>query len=537
MNGSNPTPSRYPLEQHGLHDYGQAYWSLPAGALVEHVARQRTGLLTEHGAVVVTTGRHTGRAPKDKFVVRHGSSADQIWWGQVNQPFDPDHFRQLHQEIVDRWQGTDLYVQDLEAAAQPDLRLPIRVVSDSAWHCLFAHNLFIRPARSSLASHRPEFTILHSPSFMADPDRHGTNSGAFIVLDLEAGLVLIGGTSYAGEIKKSIFTVLNYRLPLTGVLTMHCSANLGPDGDVALFFGLSGTGKTTLSSDATRFLVGDDEHGWSDAGIFNLEGGCYAKTIRLSAEHEPMIWGATEQFGTVLENVILDETTRQVDFDDGRLTENTRAGYRIDVLRNYVESGTADHPQNVFFLSADAFGVMPPISRLSPEQAMYYFLSGYTSKLAGTEKGLGDEPQTTFSSCFGEPFLPLHPTRYAELLGQRIARHGVKVWLINTGWTGGPYGVGERIHLPHTRAMVQAALSGQLDQVPTHQHEIFGLQMPASCPGVPEQVLDPRATWADPAAYDRSARKLADRFVANFEQFAGTVDSDVTRAGPLLSVT
>lgn len=536
MSKSFGTPSQHALEEHGLHGYGDVYWSLPAGALVEQVARQRTGLLTEHGALVVTTGRHTGRAPNDKFVVRHGDSADEIWWGEVNLPFAPESFQALHDGINRHWRGRDLYVQDLAAGADAELRLPIRVVSESAWHSLFARNLFLRPGPAERINHRPEFTVLHAPSFKADPERHGTNSEVFILLDFEAGLVLIGGTSYAGEIKKSIFTVLNYRMPLSDTLSMHCSANRGTDGDVALFFGLSGTGKTTLSSDPRRSLIGDDEHGWSDRGIFNFEGGCYAKTIRLSERYEPVIWNAAKQFGTVLENVILDETSRQVDFDDDRLTENTRAGYPLYAVDGYVEEGVADHPSHIFFLTADAFGVMPPIAKLSAEQAMYYFLSGYTSKLGGTEKGLGDEPQATFSACFGEPFLPLHPTRYAELLGQRIDKHAASVWLINTGWTGGAYGAGERIQLPYTRAMVSAALQGSLDKVETRRDPVFGFEVPVSCPGVPESVLDPRQTWADPAACDQQANRLAEGFTRNFEQYADLVPRKVTEAGPPLSV-
>lgn len=534
MSTAGAVPGDSTLEQYGLHDHGELHWSLPAAMLTEHIACQGSGLLTENGAVVVSTGRYTGRSPQDKFIVRHGSSADQIWWGKVNQPFEPANFDGLRQAMFDYWQGSDLYVQDLEAAAQVDARLPLRLVTDSAWHALFARNLFLPPNGNGRG---PAVTILHAPYFEADPAKFGTHSGAFILLDLEDGMVLIGGTQYAGEIKKSIFTILNYQLPQSGVLSMHCSANRGPAGDVALFFGLSGTGKTTLSSDLTRSLIGDDEHGWGDEGVFNFEGGCYAKTIRLSAENEPIIWQATEQFGTVLENVVMDQATREVDFDDSRLTENTRAGYSLEAVANVVPGGAAGHPQNVFFLSADAFGVLPPISKLSPQQAMYYFLSGYTSKLGGTEKGLGKEPQATFSSCFAEPFLPLHPTQYARLLGDRIERHGANVWLLNTGWTGGSYGVGQRIPLPHTRAMVSAALSGELDQIPTEPDPLFGLQVPARCPEVPADLLHPRRTWADAEAYDQAARQLAGRFVANFEQYADSVDPSVVQAGPALSVS
>jgi phosphoenolpyruvate carboxykinase (ATP) len=530
------TPSKHGLENHGLKDFGDVYWTLSAPDLAEHVAARGEGRFTDHGAFVVSTGSHTGRAPNDKFIVREGQSAENIWWGKVNLEFEPEGFDQLHRGVLDQLEGKDLYVQDAAAGAQSAFQIPIRVVTGSAWHSLFARSLFRRLPHAALADHVPEFTILHAPGFRADPTLHGTNSEVFILLSFERGLILIGGTSYAGEIKKSIFTVMNYLLPLQGVLSMHCSANKGQDGDVALFFGLSGTGKTTLSSDTERSLIGDDEHGWSDEGVFNFEGGCYAKTIRLSAEHEPIIWKAARNFGTVLENVVMSDRSRSVDFDDGTLTENTRAGYPMDAVKDHVPEGTGDHPENVFFLTADAFGVMPPISRLSPEQAMYYFLSGYTSKLGGTEKGLGDEPQATFSACFGEPFLPLHPSKYAELLGERISRHGAKVWLVNTGWTGGKYGVGERIHLPYTRAMVSAALGGALDDTPTHREPFFGLEIPDNCPGVPEEVLDPRKTWADPEAYDEQAKGLAARFTENFQRYVDQVTPEVVEAGPAISV-
>ncbi|MEW5870255.1 MAG: phosphoenolpyruvate carboxykinase (ATP) [Chloroflexota bacterium] len=524
--------SHYDLDQHGLHNLNMSYWTLSTGALVERIVTRREGMLAHEGSIVVRTGIHTGRAPNDKFIVCCQDDLDKIWWGKVNKPMDPAYFERLLIRLGAYFQGRDVFVQDTTAVAHPDYRLPIRVITETAWHSLFARNLFIRLKPEQLPGHVPEFTILHAPSFYAQPDEDGTNSEAFIILNLERRMILIGGTSYAGEIKKSIFTTLNYLLPLKGVLSMHCSANVGQSGDVALFFGLSGTGKTTLSSDPERALIGDDEHGWGDDGVFNFEGGCYAKTIRLDPELEPLIWDATRHFGTILENVTIDANTRRVNFDDESLTENTRAAYPIGFLENIVEAGRAGHPDNVFMLTADAFGVLPPIARLTPEQAMYYFLSGYTSKLGGTEKGV-KEPSATFSACFGAPFLPLHPSVYANLLGQKIARHNAKVWLINTGWTGGPYGVGQRIRLPYTRAMARAALNGDLEQVNFRADPYFGLQMPEAVPGVPPEVLDPRQTWADPQAYERQVRLLVDKFKENFAQYAGQVDPKIAAAGPI----
>jgi len=526
------SPSKYGLENHSLTNSGNVYWGLRAPALVELVSQRGEGQLSEYGAVVVETGPHTGRAPNDKFIVREGASSDQIWWGDVNREYEPAAFELLHSQVLDYLNERDLFVQDAAAGASERYRAPIRVVTENAWHALFARNLFLRLPEAEAASQIPKYTILHAPNFKADPAIHGTNSEVFIVVNFERGIILIGGSRYAGEVKKSIFTVMNYELPLQGVLSMHCSANQGESGEVALFFGLSGTGKTTLSSDPARNLIGDDEHGWSDEGVFNFEGGCYAKTIRLSPEYEPIIWNATEKFGTVLENVIMDNVSRAINFDDGTLTQNTRAAYPLEAVEKRVPSGMGGHPNNVFFLTADAFGVMPPISRLTPDQAMYYFLSGYTSKLAGTEKGLGDEPQATFSACFGEPFLPLHPSKYAELLGERIANHDAAVWLVNTGWTGGPYGVGERINLPFTRAMVTSALDGSLADVPTRTDEIFGLEVPVRCTGVPDEVLDPQATWADKEAYVDQAKSLAGSFVENFAKYEEYVTKAVVAAGP-----
>jgi phosphoenolpyruvate carboxykinase (ATP) len=445
----------------------------------------------------------------------------------------PENFQRLYDKMVAYYQGRDVFVLDAAAAAHPDYKLPIRVITENAWHNLFARNLFLRLDQDELPTHVPEFTILQAPGFHADPEEDGTNSEVFIILNLEKRVILIGGTSYAGEIKKSIFTTLNYLLPLKGVLSMHCSANIGQDGNTALFFGLSGTGKTTLSSDPERALIGDDEHGWGDDGVFNFEGGCYAKTIALRPELEPVIFKATRRFGTVLENVAIDQFSRRVDFDDDSFTENTRAAYPIGFLDNIVPSGRGGHPTNIFFLTADAFGVMPPIARLTPEQAMYHFLSGYTSKLAGTEKGI-KEPQTTFSTCFGAPFLPLYPSVYAELLGKKIAQHNVRVWLINTGWTGGPFGVGSRMKLPLTRAMIRAALSGALDNVEMHTDPFFCVQVPNHVPDVPDGVLTPRSTWADPAAYDQQARSLVQKFQDNFKQFEAQVSQAVIASGPQL---
>ena len=532
MSQSFGSPSNYGLENHGLNGSGTVYWGLRSSALIELVTQRGEGRLSEHGAVVVETGIHTGRAPNDKYLVREGESAEQIWWGDVNQEYAPSAFDHLHAQVLDHLNERDLFIQDAAAGASERYRIPIRVVSESAWHSLFVRNLFLRlPVQESVAQ-IPKYTILHAPNFKADPAVHGTNSEVFIILNLERGIILIGGTRYAGEIKKSIFTVLNYELPLKGVLSMHCSANQGEADDVALFFGLSGTGKTTLSSDPDRSLIGDDEHGWSEAGVFNFEGGCYAKTIRLSPEYEPVIWQATESFGTVLENVILDDRSREVDFEDGRLTENTRAAYPLEAVSNRIPSGAGGHPKNVFFLTADAFGVLPPISKLSADQAMYYFLSGYTSKLASTEKGLSDEPQATFSACFGEPFLPLHPSKYAELLGKRIAQHDTSVWLVNTGWTGGPYGTGGRIKLPYTRAMVTAALNGTLAGLPTRTDGNFGLEVPVSCPGVPDEILDPQATWKDKGAYSGQAKCLAALFGGNFAKYKQYVTPEVASSGP-----
>jgi phosphoenolpyruvate carboxykinase (ATP) len=525
-------PSRFGLERHGLTNLKMVHWTLPSPTLVERIVARREGVLAHLGAVVVRTGHHTGRSPNDKFIVREPQTEQDIWWGNVNRPMTPEHFDKLALKMAAYFQGRDVFVQDTTAGADPKYRLPIRVITEHAWHSLFARNIFLRIPLEAQAEHIPEFTIIDAPRFHAVPDEDGTNSEVFIVINFSRRLILIGGSSYAGEIKKAIFTVMNYLLPKQGVLSMHCSANVGAAGEVALFFGLSGTGKTTLSSDTERRLIGDDEHGWGDDGVFNIEGGCYAKTVRLRGEMEPLIWEATRRFGTVLENVTINTETRRMDFDDISLTENTRAAYPLGFIENHMPEGMGGHPADIFFLTADAFGVMPPIARLTRDQAMYYFLSGYTSKLAGTEKGLGAEPQTTFSACFGAPFLPLSPDSYARLLGEKLDQHHARVWLVNTGWTGGPFGVGHRIRIDHTRALIHAALKGDLELAPTRIDPVFGLSVPATCPGVPADLLDPRSTWPDPAAYDEVASDLAQRFARNFEQSLPGVSLEVATSGP-----
>ncbi|MGH7461292.1 MAG: phosphoenolpyruvate carboxykinase (ATP), partial [Longimicrobiales bacterium] len=498
---------------------------------IEQAIRRQEGVLSADGSFVANTRPHTGRSPDDKFVVREPESEAQIGWGKTNVAISPQHFAALHGSVREYLAGHELFVQDLYAGAAAAYRLNVRLVTTSAWHALFARNMFIPPGSSDLDDFSPGFTILHAPELQAEPARHGTRTGTFIVVNFAERVVLIGGTRYAGEIKKSIFSVLNYLLPLQGVLSMHCSANVGEAGDVALFFGLSGTGKTTLSADPERALIGDDEHGWSDDGVFNFEGGNYAKVIRLSAEGEPLIYAASRRFGAILENVVMDPVTRKVDFDDDSITENTRSSYPIEFISNAVRGGRAGHPGNVVFLTADAFGVMPPIARLTREQAMYHFLSGYTAKLAGTERGV-TEPKAAFSTCFGAPFLPLPPAIYAKMLGEKLDEHDAQCWLVNTGWTGGAYGVGSRMRLSHTRAMVHAALRGVLDDVPTAPDPVFGLHIPQHVRGVPDEVLQPRSTWPDGAAYDREARKLAAMFRDNFTKFEASVSDAVKAAGP-----
>ena len=509
------------------------WWNLSTPTLYEHAIRNREGQVAHLGPLVVRTGQYTGRSPKDKFVVDEPRHHDKVWWGDVNQPFDHTRYEHLRARLMAYLQGAQLYVQDCWVGAHPDYRLPVRIVTQRAWHSLFARNLFIQehdPAR--LAAHEPQFTVIDAPGFDAEPEIDGTRSEVFVVLNLDRREVIIGGTEYGGEIKKSMFTVMNFLMPDRGVLPMHCSANYGADeDDVAIFFGLSGTGKTTLSADPSRTLIGDDEHGWSDQGVFNFEGGCYAKVIRLSPSGEPEIYDTTRRFGTVLENVMIDTATRRLDLDSDALTENTRAAYPITHIPNASRTGIAGQPKVVIMLTADAFGVLPPIARLTPAQASYHFLSGYTAKVAGTERGV-TEPVATFSTCFGAPFMARQPSVYASLLADRIARHDVDVFLINTGWTGGPYGVGHRMPLAHTRAMVTAALDGSLAGVASREDPTFGIQVPESCPGVPSELLDPRRAWPGADAYDAQAARLAGMFAENFKNFEADAPSEVAATGP-----
>lgn len=502
--------------------------NLPVSKVVEQALARREGVLTQTGALAVWTGKYTGRSPQDRFVVRDTTTEDTVDWGKINQPFDPERFDALHRKIVQYLSDKEVFVFDGYGGHDPNYRLPIRVINEFAWQNLFIRQLLVR-AKDGQPPETPRFTLYAAPGFTADPQTDGTRSESFILIDLTRGIGLIGGTRYAGEMKKMIFTVLNFLLLDQGVLPMHCAANIGDQNDVALFFGLSGTGKTSLSTDETRRLIGDDEHGWTERGIFNFEGGCYAKTIGLSKEDEPQIWDAI-RFGAVLENVVVEESTREVDFDSRRYTENTRAAYPIDYIPNAVEDGLGGHPNTIFFLTADASGVLPPIAKLSEEQAIYYFLSGYTSKLAGTERGV-NEPEATFSACFGAPFLPRRPMEYAELLMERLRRYRPSVFLVNTGWTGGPYGVGRRISLEWTRSMVRAAIQGMLDDVPVTTEEYFGLAVPTHCPGVPDQVLDQRSTWNDPSAYDQAAKKLQHEMKQNFATLVG-VPREIEAAGP-----
>ncbi|MFD1739253.1 phosphoenolpyruvate carboxykinase (ATP) [Bacillus salitolerans] len=507
------------------------YTNLSVPGLVEKVLARHEGELTATGAVRATTGKYTGRSPKDKFIVEEESVKDKIAWGSINQPISVEVFDKLYNKVLQYLKDKDeLFVFKGFAGADEKYRLPIQVINEYAWHNLFAHQLFIRPTENELTSHEAQFTVISAPNFKADPAVDGTQSETFIIVSFERRIVLIGGTEYAGEMKKSIFSVMNYLLPENGILPMHCSANVGAEGDVALFFGLSGTGKTTLSADPNRRLIGDDEHGWSNTGVFNVEGGCYAKCINLSREKEPQIFDAI-RFGSVLENVILNDQTRQPDYDDNSLTENTRAAYPIQAIDNIVDPSVAGHPNTIIFLTADAFGVLPPISKLTKEQAMYHFLSGYTSKLAGTERGI-TSPQATFSTCFGSPFLPLPATVYAEMLGKKIDEHSVEVYLVNTGWTGGEYGVGSRMKLSYTRAMVQAALEGELTNVETTKGAYFGFDIPLHVPGVPDEVLLPAQTWEDKEAYAQKATELANKFKENFNKFTDVSEEIRTLGGP-----
>jgi phosphoenolpyruvate carboxykinase (ATP) len=523
------------LEALGLKNLRNVYWNLPTPELYEMTLQNGEGLLASSGALVVETGVHTGRSPQDKFLVEEETSKDEIGWGGGNRPISEEKFNALLTRMTAYLQGRDVTVQDCFAGADPNYRLPVRVITEIPWHNLFARTLFFPNGKPGVPTENDEnvFTILSAPNFSADPKIDGTRTGTFIILNFKRRLILIGGTTYAGEVKKSIFTTLNFLLPRREVFPMHCSANVAANNpnDVAIFFGLSGTGKTTLSADPERSLIGDDETGWSDEGVFNFENGCYAKMINLSPTAEPEIFAATHRFGAVLENVTIDPITRELDFADQSKTENTRGAYPIAFIPRVVESGTGGHPKTIIFLTADAFGVLPPISKLTPSQAMYHFLTGYTAKLAGTEKGVVD-PEATFSTCFGAPFMVHPPSVYARLLGEKIARHGSKVWLINTGWQGGPFGVGRRVSIANTRAMVRAALDGSLDDVVTTPHPVFGVHIPQNVPGVESKVLDPRSNWPDPSAYDAQAAKLAAMFAENFTKYEPTVTDEVRNAGP-----
>jgi len=521
--------SRFGLQNHGLENVSKAYWNFMAPGLIEMAVKRGEGQLAMGGAFATTTGEHTGRSPNDRFVVEEKSSADQIWWGDVNCPISEPHFDRLHGKVLAHLNGGDVFVQDCYAGARSDYQLKVRAVTETAWHNLFARNMFIQLDAGDLENFEPDFTVLHAPGLTADPETDGTHSGAFVVLHLGRRLVIIGGTAYAGEIKKSIFSVMNYLMPPKDVLPMHCSANVGDKGDAAVFFGLSGTGKTTLSADSSRTLIGDDEHGWGPDGVFNFEGGCYAKTINLTEEAEPEIFHTTRRFGSLVENVALDPIDHSFDFFDKTITENGRVSYNIDEIPNASKTGCGGHPENIVMLTCDAFGVLPPVSQLSAEQAMYHFLSGYTAKVAGTERGL-KEPAATFSTCFGAPFMPRNPGVYAHLLGDKMAHHEANCWLVNTGWSGGGYGTGERMKIAHTRAMVRAALDGRLAETAMTVDENFGVRVPNACPDVPDDVLDPRSTWADKAAYDAQANNLRSLFEANFKQFEDDVNDGVNKA-------
>ncbi|HEU4969385.1 phosphoenolpyruvate carboxykinase [Sphingomonas sp.] len=521
----------YSLGSQGIETGAELHWNLTTAPLIEHAVRRGEGLLAKDGPLVVATGKHTGRSANDKFIVRDAETEDTIWWGS-NRGMTPDHFQALKADFLDALKTKPtLFVQDLFGGSQPEHRVRVRVINELAWHNAFIRTMLVRPEAHELADFVPEYTIIDLPSFRADPERHGSRSETVVAVNFSEKLILIGGTAYAGEMKKSVFGVLNYLLPVKGVMPMHCSANIGPNGDTAVFFGLSGTGKTTLSADASRTLIGDDEHGWSDTAVFNFEGGCYAKMIRLSAEAEPEIYATTKRFGTVLENVVMDPVTRELDLDDATLAENSRGAYPIDFIPNASEDNLGPVPQNIIMLTADAYGVLPPIAKLTPDQAMYHFLSGYTAKVAGTEIGV-TEPSATFSTCFGAPFMPRHPSVYGNLLKERIAKGGVDCWLVNTGWTGGKFGTGKRMPIKATRALLNAALDGSLNNAEFRTDPNFGFKVPVAVPGVDPSILDPRGTWADKDAYDQTARKLVQQFIDNFAQFEAHVDEGVRQSAP-----
>ena len=525
---------KFTLADQGIKTGAEVHWNLGTAPLVEFAVRRGEGVLAKDGPLVVATGKHTGRSAKDKFIVRDGETENSVWWGKTNVDMTPAHFAALKEDFFKAVAEKEtLFVQDLFGGSQPEHRVKVRVINEFAWHNLFIRTLLVRPEAADLADFAPEFTIIDLPSFRADPERHGTRSETVIAVNLSEKLILIGGTAYAGEMKKSVFGILNYKLPVDGIMPMHCSANIGPNGDTAIFFGLSGTGKTTLSADASRTLIGDDEHGWSDTAVFNFEGGCYAKMIRLSAEAEPEIFATTKRFGTVLENVVIDPVTRELDLDDNSLAENSRGSYPIDFIPNASEKNMGPVPKNVIMLTADAYGVLPPIAKLTPEQAMYHFLSGYTARVAGTEIGV-TEPEATFSTCFGAPFMPRHPSVYGNLLKERIAKGGVDCWLVNTGWTGGKAtmpGI-SRMPIKATRALLNAALDGSLNNAEFRTDPNFGFQVPVAVPGVDSSILDPREAWADKGEYDATAQKLVQQFIANFAQFEEHVDEGVRNAAP-----
>ncbi len=525
--------SDFGIENHGLHRLRKAYWNLPTESLYEEIVFRGEGKIVNKGAILVTTGKHTARAANDKFAVREATTEDKIWWGEYNRPFSEDKFDEVFGRLQGFLEGRDVFVHDCYAGSDPEHRLAVRVITDTAWQSLFSQNMLIPPkTQEEYKQFVPEFTVISCPYFKAIPQIDATNSKTFILLNFAQNLCIIGDTGYGGEIKKSIFTVMNYLLPLKGVLSMHCSANVGNDGVSALFFGLSGTGKTTLSADPARRLIGDDEHGWTDHGVFNIENGCYAKVIQLNPAHEPQIHAALQRFGTILENVVHDPTSRKIDLDDDKYTENTRASYPLSFIDNALEEKMAGHPKNIIFLTADASGVMPPIARLTKEQAMYHFISGYTSKIAGTEIGLGKEPEITFSACFGAPFMVHHPAYYADLLSRKMEKYGVNVWLVNTGWVGGPYGVGERISIKYTRGLLNAALDGLLDDVEYYEDPVFGFRVPKSCPDIPKSVLYPAESWGSKEEYMDKYRQLAARFIENFKKFANGTPAEVCAAGP-----
>ena len=533
FNQADVLKSEYGLENHSLYNLNKAYWNLPVEALYEEITFRNEGKITQSGGLSVNTGMHTARAASDKFIVYEPTTCKNIWWGQYNRPYEPQKFDELYSRVQGYLQGRDVFVLDCFAGADPNFRLPIRIISELAWHNLFARNMFILHETNDLyRRHVPEFTIISVPFFKSFPQIDGTPTNTFVALNFEKRICIIGNTGYAGEIKKSIFTILNYILPLENVLSMHCSANVGKKGDVALFFGLSGTGKTTLSADPRRFLIGDDEHGWSKDGIFNIEGGCYAKVIGLSQKAEPEIFACTQRFGTILENVAFDPVTRLIDLDSDERTENTRASYPLQFITNSIPQKMAGHPENIILLTCDASGVMPPIARLSLNQTLYHFISGYTSKIAGTEIGLGKEPEITFSTCFGGPFMVHKPGFYTRLLKEKIIHHEVKCWILNTGWVGGPYGVGKRISIHYTRALLNAVLDGELNGVEYSIDPIFGFEVPKTCPGVPESIMNPSASWPNHAEYLKHYKALASRFLDNFKKFEDFVPQDVISGGP-----